>query len=43
MLGTTPSLGLLTGAAAGATAQALGEPVPELGVCAVLAGDTHRI
>lgn len=37
------ALGLLTRAAAGATAQALGHPVPELGVHAVLAGGTHGV
>ena len=36
-------LGLLTRAATGATAQALGDPVPDLGVGAVLARGTHRI
>lgn len=33
----------LARAAAGSTAQALRDPVPELGVCAVLAGGTHGI
>lgn len=33
----------LTGAAAGAAAQALGNPVPELGVRAVLAAGTHGV
>lgn len=41
--GPALSLGPLTGAAAGVTAQALESPVPELGVRAVLAGGTLGI
>jgi hypothetical protein len=38
-----PLFGPLTGATAGTTAQALGDPVPELGVGAVLTVGTHGV